>query len=383
MTIKLYDNDSHATDFDAVVVSCEKAKKGYKTELDRTLFFPEEGGQCADRGTVNGVEITQVELDGDTIYHYSDTPFEAGTAVHGTIDFDLRFRNMQNHTGEHIICGIAHRLFGYNNVGFHLGADYVTMDLDGELSNKDLHKIELLANEAVAKNMPVICRYPSPEELKELDYRAKLDITENVRIVTVGDVDCCACCAPHVNYTGEIGVIKILDAIHYKGGMRLNILCGSLAVEDYHARYMRNVEISNLLSAKQQDIVPAVQKLLDDNNSLKQQLADKNKQIATIIAQSVQPSQRNICLYNSMLAPDMLRLVANEAMHKAGGILVVLCGNDNDGYKYVMAVCSGDISEHVKAANAALNGRGGGKGSMAQGSFGASREQIEDYFNKV
>lgn len=380
MTIKLYDNDSYTKEFDAVVISCEKTDKGYKTLLDRTAFFPEEGGQCADRGEIDGAEITHVELRGDDIYHYSETAFETGSAVHGRIDFDLRFRNMQNHTGEHIICGIAHRLFGYNNVGFHLGADYVTMDLDGELTAEDLQKIETLANEAVYANMPVTCRYPSAEELKELDYRAKLDITENVRIVTVGDVDMCACCAPHVARTGEIGIVKILDAIRYKGGMRLNILCGSLAVEDYHQRYVRNAEISGLLSAKQQDIVPAVEKLLEDNNSLRQQLSEKNKMIASLISDSIQPSEGNICMYNSILTPDMLRLVANDAMNKAGGILVVLCGSDEDGYKYVMATSQGDISSCVKDANAALNGRGGGKGNMAQGSFAATLEEIEKYF---
>ncbi len=380
MTIKLYDNDSYATEFDAKVISCEKTDKGYKTLLDRTLFFPEEGGQCADRGEIDGVEIIHVELHGDQIYHYSNTAFEVGQTVRGKIDFELRFRNMQNHTGEHIICGIAHKLYGYNNVGFHLGADYVTMDLDGELTAEDLRKIEKLANEAVVANLPVTCRYPSCEELGQLDYRAKLDITENVRIVTVGDVDMCACCAPHVARTGEIGIVKILDAIRYKGGMRLNILCGSLAAEDYHLRYMRNAQISSLLSAKQQDIVPAVEKLLEDNNSLRQQLGEKNKQIASVIAEGVQASEGNICLYNSILTADMLRLVANEAVHKAGGILVVLCGSDSEGYKYVMATSGSDISSYVKDANCALNGRGGGKGSMAQGSFDTTLEEIEKYF---
>jgi alanyl-tRNA synthetase len=382
MTIKLYDNDSYATEFDATVISCEKTEKGYKTLLDRTAFFPEEGGQCADRGEIDGVEITHVELAGEEIYHYSETAFDVGACVHGKIDFALRFRNMQNHTGEHIICGIAHKLFGYNNVGFHLGADYVTMDLDGELTAEDVQRIEKLANEAVYANMPVSCRYPSAEELAEMDYRAKLDITENVRIVTVGDVDMCACCAPHVAKTGEIGIIKILDAIRYKGGMRLNILCGSLAVEDYHQRYVRNVEISGLLSAKQQDIVSAVEKLLEDNNSLRQQIGEKNKQIASVIAEGVQPSDGNVCLYNGILTPDMLRLVANDAMDKVQGILVVLCGNDSDGYKYVMATSQGDISSWVKDANTALNGRGGGKGNMAQGSFASTLEEIEKYFLK-
>ena len=165
MTEKLYDISAYQTKFEATVLSCQPLDNGYAVLLDRTLFFPEEGGQCADKGEIDGVDITHVELRGDDIYHYSDTAFEAGQSVHGKIDFALRFRNMQNHTGEHIICGIAHKLYGYNNVGFHLGADYVTMDLDGELTADDLRKIEKLANEAVVANMPVTCRYPSAEEL--------------------------------------------------------------------------------------------------------------------------------------------------------------------------------------------------------------------------
>ena len=121
MTEKIYDYDSYLTEFSAKVLSCEKCDKGYKTELDRTLFFPEEGGQCCDKGEISGILVTYVELSGDTIYHYTDEPLPVNETVSGKIDFKLRFRNMQNHSGEHIICGIAHRLHGLSNVGFHLG----------------------------------------------------------------------------------------------------------------------------------------------------------------------------------------------------------------------------------------------------------------------
>ena len=161
MTEKLYDYDSYATEFDAVVLSCENTDKGYKTRLDKTLFFPEEGGQSCDSGTVDGIRITYVELCGDDIWHYSESPFETGASVHGSIDFAPRYRNMQNHTGEHIICGIAHKLHGCENVGFHLGADYVTMDLDKPLTAEDIDNIQRLANEAVYKNLPVTAYYPA------------------------------------------------------------------------------------------------------------------------------------------------------------------------------------------------------------------------------
>ncbi len=380
MTIKLYDNDSFATQFEATVVSCQKVKDGYKTELNQTLFFPEEGGQCADRGTLDGIEVTHVELLGDTIYHYTSTPFEIGKTVSGQIDFDLRFSNMQNHSGEHIICGIAHSLYGCENVGFHLGDGYVTMDLDKPLTNEQLNIIQTKANEAIYRNMPVIAYYPDKNELKNLEYRCKTDIDGDVRIVNIGDVDMCACCAPHVKYTGEIGIIKILDAINYKGGMRLNILCGSLAVADYDERLKRNVQISNLLSAKQPEIAEAVKKLSDDNGKLKQKINELYNLMAKSIVQSAAPSDGNICVFCNDLPANYLHTVASGLALKAGGVAIALAGSDNESYKYTMAVKSGDIMPFVKQANEALWGRGGGRGSIASGSFKATKQQIKKYF---
>lgn len=379
-TIKLYDNDSFLTQFDAVVVSCQKTKDGYKTELNQTLFFPEEGGQCCDRGTIDGTDVTYVQLAGDTIYHYTSTPLEVGKTVHGEIDFDLRFSNMQNHSGEHIICGIAHKFYGCENVGFHLGDGYVTMDLDKPLNEEQLAIIQAKANEAIYHNLPVTAEYPTKEQLQNIDYRSKSEISENLRIVTIGDVDCCACCAPHVKYTGEIGIIKILDAIHYKGGMRLNILCGSLAVADFDKRYKRNAEISNILSAKQSEITDAVKKLIDDNGKLKQKINELYATIANSIVQSALPSDRTICVFCDNLPANYLQTVAPQLAQKAGGVAIALTGNDDEGYKYTIAINDGDIMPYVKKANEALSGRGGGRGSVASGSFSATRKQIEKYF---
>ncbi len=380
MTIKLYDNDSYATEFEAMVIGCEKQDNLYKTELDRTLFFPEEGGQCADRGTIDGTPICHVELCGDTIYHYSETPFEVGKTVQGTIEFDVRFRNMQNHSGEHIICGIAHELFGYENVGFHLGADYVTMDLSGPLSDEDIEKIEFLANKAVVRNMPVSARYLTDEEVKTETYRAKDGITGNVRLVTIGDVDKCACCAPHVKYTGEIGMIKILDAINYKGGMRLNILCGFDALYDYNKRYKSSKEISAMISVKQEEIADGVKKLTEDIANLKIKLSERTKQIIKSKIDSTEYTDKNICLFANDLDAGYLRLIANDLKEKTASFAVVLTGSDEAGYRYIIISKDKDIADITAKANASLNGRGGGKGNMSSGTFGANGEEIEKFF---
>ncbi len=382
MTQKLYDNDSHATEFDAVVLGCEKTGDVYRTELDRTLFFPEEGGQCSDRGFIDGVEIIGAELCGDTIYHISLEPLEAGKAVHGSIDFAPRFRNMQNHSGEHIICGIAHKLYGYENVGFHLGESIVTMDLSGELSSGDIKKIELLANEAVAKNMPVTAYYPSAEELASMDFRAKGEIEGMVRVVTIGDVDACACCAPHVKHTGEIGIIKIIDAMRHRGGMRLSILCGFDALRDYDQRCEAAKSISNLLSVPQNEIAQGVQNLIDDSVRLKAELSQKDKKLSELAAASVEACDGNICLFYSGADGDSLRRIANILKEKTPRLAIALSGSDESGYTYVMAISSGEIADHASSANSALNGRGGGKGTMASGRFASSQKEIEAYFSQ-
>lgn len=383
MTEKLYDYDSYATEFDAEVLSCENTDKGYKSVLDKTLFFPEEGGQSCDKGNINGIEITYAELCGDVIYHYSREPFVVGETVHGIIDFVPRYRNMQNHTGEHIICGIAHSLHGCENVGFHLGADYVTMDLDRPLTQEDIDRIELLANEAVYKNVPVTACYPDKASLGSIDYRSKSEIEGRVRLVTVEGYDICACCAPHVARTGEIGIIKILDWINYKGGVRLNILCGSDALRDYNERYKRNLRISNLLSAKQEDVCPAVERLLAEVNSLRQQLGEKSRLISQLYIDSVCETEENIIIFVDSMSRDELRNTVNGLKAKTSKSAAVFCGSDESGYSYIIGSDNTDLKAIAPELNKSLNGRGGGTPQMIQGNVLSGRQSIKEYMENI
>ena len=235
-TIALYDSDSHLRAFDAQVLRCEPADGGWAVVLDRTAFFPEGGGQGADHGTLGGVPVRDVQISGGEIVHFTAQPLPVGATVRGELDWARRFRHMQNHSGEHIVSGILHRLYGVDNVGFHLGAADVTIDLNGELTRAQLDDAEVRANAAVTANLPVIAEYPDPARLAVMTYRSKLDLTENIRIVTVETCDVCACCAPHVSRTGEIGVIKLLDAMRHRGGIRIWMAAGSMALEDYRVK---------------------------------------------------------------------------------------------------------------------------------------------------
>lgn len=379
-TIKLYDADSHLYDFDASVISCEKTDKGFAVVLDKTAFFPEGGGQPADEGTLNGIAVTDVQIKDGVITHTTSEEIPAGSAVKGTVDSEIRFRRMQNHSGEHIVSGLIHKLFGYNNVGFHMGSEDVTLDLDGVLTREDLDKIEMLANRAVYENVNVRAEYPSPEILKDLDYRSKLDLTENVRIVTIEGYDVCACCAPHVNKTGEIGIIKLLDFLKYKGGVRIHMLCGFDALEDYNRRYKNVAAISAKLSAKQAEVYEAVERLSAELSAEKQAAGELKRQLVAMKIAALEPTDGNMVLVEKDMDMLNLRNLVNEAVQLCGGICAAFSGNDENGYNYIIASKNVPLRAEAKAINAALNGRGGGKDEMIQGSAKATEAEIRAYF---
>ena len=380
MTEKLYDKDSHLKEFTGVVLSCEKAGEKYTVTINQTAFFPEGGGQQSDRGYIGDAYISDVQIKNGEILHFADKPLSVGQAYDCKLDFDFRFRNMQNHSGEHIISGIVHRLYGFNNVGFHLGAE-MTMDFDGELTRRQLDEIEDLANKAVYENLPVKAYYPTDEELKSLDYRSKLDLKENVRIVEIKGVDVCACCAPHVKATGEIGIIKILDFEKYKGGVRLLVRCGADALRDYREKYKNALEISNLLSAKQFEVSAAVVRLNEQLSAEKAETAALKKRLIAEKAAGFAPDTDKTAVFENGLDIKELQLLADALCKKAGGIRGAFSGADG---AFSFAICGeetalGDFFAEFKAA---FNTRGGGRNGIRQGTVCADRTEIERLFTE-
>ncbi len=380
MTEKLYDKDSHLKEFTGTVLSCKKTGEKYAVTLNRTAFFPEGGGQQSDRGYIGGAYISDVQIKNGEILHFADKPLSVGQAYDCKLDFDFRFRNMQNHSGEHIISGIVHRLYGFNNVGFHLGAE-MTMDFDGELTRRQLDEIEDLANKAVYENLPVKAYYPTDEELKSLDYRSKLDLKENVRIVEIKGVDVCACCAPHVKATGEIGVIKILDFEKYKGGVRLLVKCGADALRDYREKYKNVLEISNLLSAKQFEVSAAVVRLNEQLSAEKAETAALKKRLIAEKAAGFAPDTDKTAVFENGLDIKELQLLADALCQKAGGICGAFSGADG---AFSFAICGEEtaLGEFFTKFKAAFNTRGGGRNGIRQGTVCAERAEIEGLFKE-
>ncbi len=377
--IKLYDEDSYINEFSARVISCEKTEEGYAVVLDRTAFFPTAGGQDCDTGALNGEKVLKVEIKNDTVFHIMEKPMDIDKEVFGKIEWKARLRKMQHHSAEHIVSGLAHTLLGAQNVGFHLSDKEVTIDYDKVLSASDVEKLENAANEAVRANIEIKAVYPEDDELSKIEYRSKLELTESVRIVTISGIDVCACCAPHVKMTGEIGVIKLKDLMHHRGGVRLKMICGQDALSDYQEKAENALRISNLLSAKQEEIADSVERVFAEITELKQKNASLSKKLATVKADSILLQDGNVCIFEDDLDTDGLRHLANEGKKKCN-IFAVLSGNENSGYNYIIASEKVNLREFVKDANKELSGRGGGREDMVQGCFGATKNEILKYF---
>ncbi|MBQ9438147.1 MAG: alanyl-tRNA editing protein [Lachnospiraceae bacterium] len=386
-TIKLYDQDAYASSFEAQVLSCEqteyKKKKAYAVVLEQTLFFPEEGGQSADTGSLNGKKVLDVRIKENVITHYLEDALAAGEKVTGVIDFPARFDKMQQHTAEHIFSGLVKKHFGFANVGFRLSALETTMDYDGFLSPEDIRLLEAKANEAIWKNKEVHAWYPDPGTLSKMDYRSKIALTGGVRIVEIPEVDLCACCAPHVARTGEIGILKIVDAIHYKQGMRLTLLAGGRALQDYSLKHQSNTEISHLLSAKPYETLPAVKSQMTEAEKQKQASAELEKKYIALLLEKIQPTDQNLILFEDRLGNIALRELANGLKEKTKGFCLVLSGEEDKGYKYILTAGGKEVLQANQQLKEAFGARGGGSKEMTQGSLQAGRKELEAWFSSI
>lgn len=380
MTEKLFYQDSHRSTFTAIVQEVRPSGNGYEIILDRTAFFPEGGGQSSDTGSLGGVSVSDVqEIDGKII-HYTDGPLVEGAEVEGCIDWTERFSKMQQHTGEHIVSGLIHKIYGYHNVGFHLGTDSVTLDFNGVVPKEKLHEIEQLANEAVAKNLPVQVLYPTDEELSKISYRSKIEIEGQVRIVVIDGYDVCACCAPHVKQTGEIGLIKLVGMQNYKGGVRISMLCGFRALEDYYQKEKNNREIAVMLSAKEYETAVEVERLQEELAMKKAKIAELEQKFLEQKVETLDVSGEIVCLFEET-DPVMTRELVNLLLKKGAKMAAVFSGNEREGYRYVLGSRSLDVRKNGKLLNEAFHGRGGGKPEMVQGTVQGKREEIEAFLN--
>lgn len=376
-TVKLYDLDSHLSFFEAKVVSCEKAGDKFAVILDKTAFFPEGGGQPSDIGTLGSAKVLDVQIENDTIYHYTDCALNVGDMVEGKLDFERRFRFMQNHSGEHIVSGIVNSLYGLDNVGFHLNEELVTLDFNGILNIEQILLIEQEANRRVWQNVKFKTYYPTADELEKLEYRSKKELDGDIRIVEIENTDRCACCAPHVKTAGEIGMIKLLDTEKMRGGSRIVMKCGQYALDDYNTKYQNVRKISELLSSKQENSAEAVLSLSDKLNDEKHRCAELQKRIAELLVDTA--TSDTYCIFADGLDRKELQLIADRLYKTYGGIRAVFSPCE-DGFAF--SICGDDTLDNVFADfKAKFTVRGGGRNGMVQGTVIGEEEAIKSFFS--
>jgi len=377
-----YYRDSYLTEYASQVLSCVKQDKGYAVVLSDTIFYPEGGGQKCDTGYLDDVRVFDVQEKNDVVIHYCEEALDVGKSVLGRIDWQRRFDNMQNHTGEHIVSGIIHRRYGYHNVGFHMGSEMTEIDFDGVVPAEDLPVIEREANMAIWQNIPVNCWYPSEAELPHVFYRTKRALPWPVRIVQVPGYDSCACCGIHTEATGEVGLVKLFSVTGLRGGSRIEMSCGNRALALLNRGFEQNRQVSQAFSAKWYETGEAARKINEALANEKFRVSQLQKRIFETIAQGYEGAV-DVLHFEADLEPVQVRMLADAIGQVCSGSAAVFSGVDGDGYAFAMVTRDGDLRPLGKTMTAALQGRGGGKPSFQQGRVMATRQEIEAFFESA
>ena len=426
-TEKLYDENPYLKEFSAEISGVENTKEGILIELDRTLFFPEEGGQSSDTGFLwpeelesgagqglskpgtqeremlkektGRFEIIHVSIKDGRILHLarpegaetgsgsegSDILLQKGLRVRGRIDWRRRFSNMQNHTGEHILSGILHRDYGSENTGFHLSDNIVTLDTSKQLDRSVIRELERKANEAVYADIPITCCYYAArsEELKDIEYRSKKELNEDVRLVTIPGIDICACCAPHVSGTGQVGIIKVINAVNYKGGTRLTILSGRRAFEYLSTVHDITRELTHKLSVSPERLTEAVDKVLKELNDIKLEKAElAGKRLLRRIDELSGDLKTAVIFTEDTTVNNITqRNAVNILAERHKGICAVFVGKGE--YRFILAHPEGDARETAKLLKDRFGARCGGSKEMIQGSISADEEELTAFFDSL
>lgn len=387
-TVKLYEKNAYQMDFDAIVKNCilHETKEGqsfYQVELDQTCFFPEGGGQKGDSGLLNEVEVVDTQINHGIIVHYTEIAMEVGSPVYGQVNWKQRHSYMQHHTGEHILSGLIYRSYGYQNVGFHLSPNTVTIDVDHELNQLQIEELEVAANRIIWENLPVEISFPSKEELDELFYRSKKELDGQIRIVSIPNVDSCACCAPHVRYTGEVGALCIGRWEKYKKGVRLELKCGDKALENH--RQLLNI-VSNLcvsLSARAEKVEEAVEKLFLEKSNDQERIIQLQKALMQERVKDIISQDDQIIIFEQEMDFAMQKTYLNLLMEKEAKRWSIFVGSDEQGYRYQIASELADLKQVEEKLKQIFHAKGGGNAKLIQGNVAAQKADLIVFLENI
>ncbi len=394
--IKLYEKQSYLKENITTVTSCESDGDRIYLTLEETIFFPEEGGQHADTGVIipasdhignKSVHILNGEVRGDIIVYEVDCDIQPGTKVKCVLDWEKRFLRMQNHSGEHLFTGLVHNKYGYNNVGFHLSDDAeVTLDFDGILSYEELLEIEKLANEAIFNALPIKDTYPSREELSGMEYRSKIEIEGQVRLITIGNemetLDVCACCAPHVADTSEIGLIKVVSAESRKGGVRVGIICGKRAYLFLASEHEILKNVCKSLSTAPENLGKIVDSHIDKISMLTYKIDEITEEKYYAKIDLMKDDDAHVVFCDGEISSSSMKNIYNYFTKTYDKYLGVFAGDDASGYKYYAGSGSMDAGILGSLMREKLGAKGGGNAEMVQGFVKTSKDNIIIFWNR-
>ncbi len=385
MTERLYYTDVTCKDFTAHVEAQQQTPQGPAVRLDRTAFYPTSGGQSHDTGTLNGVPVRDVWTDAEgQIWHLLERPLD-GVTVHGSIDWDVRFDHMQQHTGQHLLSAACVRLLGANTLSVHMGAALNTVDLDlPQLSWQDAFRVEDEVNRILHENRRVSVQLAGTEALADFKLRREPAVSGVIRIVQIEGYDATPCGGTHTPFTGQIGLLKLTAIERYKGGVRVTFLCGTRALRDYRRALQLLQQLGGQLTVGTDDLPEAVARLQEEARDLHraqqqalQTLAEMEAQQLWLTAPLRQGRRRIVAHWEGRPFGELQALA--RRLRELPGTVAFLATTEGENVRLICArgedIPQLDAGACVRAATAALGGRGGGTPAMAQG--GAPRSDPE------
>ena len=398
MTKRLYYHNPYMSECDAVVTDCIAVDGGYEVLVDQTVIFPEGGGQPSDTGFIDNSRVLSARDAGDDIWLFTNGEFKAGQHVTIRLNLERRFDHSQQHTGEHIVSGIAKELFDVTNIGFHMAQDYVTIDFDRFLTDEQLLQLEEEANGAVYKNIKIISRIVTGDELDGIPLRKRAEgLKGDIRLVSIEGIDSCTCCGTHTLNTGEVGIIKITDHVKYKSGIRIWLSCGKRALQDYRDKQNAINELARAYSTKWQNVNEAVLKQMDELAASKHAIKRLANQHAVYRALELLGNAETVggitlaVSYEGEVLKDDLGMLAQQ-LCKHEKTIAVLFGLMNGMVHYRLMRSAGvemSMKDLCQTVNVLFSGKGGGRPESAQGSsshtqaFEQSVEQFKAYMKSA
>lgn len=373
---KLYYRDPYIKSFDAEILKQEKDQEGnWYVVLNQTAFYPTGGGQPFDTGTIASQKVINVEeIDGE-IRHYLNAPLsETSGRVEGEIDWHRRFDHMQQHLGQHILSAAFEQLYDSETIGFHLGNEIVTIDLETEaLTQTEIERVETLANQVILENRPIEVKWVTQSELAQYPLRKETKVKENIRLVIIPDFDYNGCGGTHPKATGEVRALKILDWERQKKKVRLQFICGDRLINQLGQKQKVLLQLTKLLNAPEQEMEQVVVRLLEQRKAMDKSVEQLKEELLEYEAKELIEKHQAASAVSEVFqnrSIQELQKLARMIIGKNENTAALLVSQQDDRLQLVCARGSArteNMRSLAQSAFSLINGKGGGNDSFAQG----------------